>query len=143
MDYLELKDEFEIHTELSRYQRLHRWLTYEGYSILIWGGGYFAPVGLIAVLALGAAIVFVPIMIHHLAVTQHRGWIVTWIILVFVPTVLTLIFASGQQRLMWTVLAFLPVSYIYFWMLRMAVDTWISNLQGKLELGRTHYYVRG
>lgn len=142
MDYLELKDELEIHDELYRYQRLHRWLTYSGYSVLIWGGGYFAPWGLIAMLALVAAIVFTPIMIRDLIVTRHTGWTITWAILV-VPITITAFFVSnGPVRFLAVSLAFLAPSYIFYWMLRAAIDGWIDRLQGKLELMRTDYYVR-
>ena len=142
MDYLELKDEFEIHADLYRYQQLHRWLTYEGYSFLIWGGGFFAPWGLLAILALGAAIVFTPIMIRDLVTTRHSGWIATWVILVLIPTTTVLLLLHGPQRFLAISLAFLAPSYIYFWMLRAAVGIWIETLEGKLEFMRTDYYVR-
>lgn len=142
MDYLELKDEFEIHADLYRYQQLHRWLTYEGYSFLIWGGGYFAPWGLIATLAFGAAIVFIPIMIRDLVTTRHTGWLITWAIMVLIPTATVYFLMHGPQRMLGASLAFLAPSYLYYWMLRAAVDGWIDTLQGKLEFMRTDYYLR-
>jgi hypothetical protein len=134
MNHQQAIEAFEVEADLYKYQRLHRWLTYGGYSFILWGGGFFAPVGLVAYLALGAAIVFVPIMIHDLAATKHWGWIVTWVILVFVPTLLVLVLGPTRQKVLWTALAFLPMSYIFFWILRMAVDTWMGTLQARLEL---------
>ena len=134
MDHQQAIEAFEVEAALYKYQRLHRWLTYGGYSFLLWGGGFFLPVGPVAYVALGAAIVFVPIMIHDLAATKHWGWIVAWVILVLVPAVLVLLLGPPGQRVLWTALAFLPASYIFFWILRMAVDTWIGVLEGRLEL---------
>ncbi len=136
MDDLFVSDQFEIEADLYRYDTLNKWLTYEGYSVLIWGGGFFAPVGLIAVLATGAAIVFIPIMIRDLLSVKRFGWIVTWIIMVVVPTSLILVFGPDQNRLMVTSFVFLPSSYMYFWVLKMAVGTWIGQLTGRLELIR-------
>ncbi len=136
MDYLSVNNEFEIEANLYRYDTLNKWLTYEGYSVLIWGGGFFLPVGLIGTLAIAAAVVFVPIMIRDLASVERHGWITTWIILVAVPTFFMFVFAPDQNRLMLTGLVFLPSSYIYFWMLRMAVSTWIGQLAGRLDFIR-------
>ena len=136
MDYLSAKDEFEIEANLYRYDTLNKWLTYEGYSVLIWGGGFFLPVGLIGTLAIAAAVVFVPIMIRDLASVERHGWITTWIILVAVPTFFMFVFAPDQNRLMLTGFVFLTSSYIYFWMLKMAVGTWIGQLTSQLELIR-------
>jgi hypothetical protein len=129
-------EEFELQSALYRNNTLDRWLSYEGYQPLLWGGGFFLPVGLVAIVATLASVVFIPIMVRDLAVLGHRRWIVGWVVWVAIPSMLVLLLGSEQNRLLIASFVFLPLSYIYFWALKLAVDTWTGQLTARLEFIR-------
>ena len=94
---------------------------------------YIVIIGLVAVVATAAAVVFIPIMVRDLLAVGKKGWVVTWIVFVVVPTAAAYLLGPDQNRLLITTFVFLPTSYIYFWMLKLAVDSWVGQLSSRLE----------
>ncbi len=108
-------------------KRLHRWLSYNRYTIFIYGGGFFIP-GLDILFVLTVlAIAITPYTLYVLYRNHKRGWLLFFAIMVGIPTVLA--FMSTGNVILDTGLHFLPLLafYAYCFLLRVAVDDWISE----------------
>jgi hypothetical protein len=126
-------DILEIEFELYRMNNLHRWLTWEGYGPLLFGGGFFLPVGIVGAVALGAAVIAWPLFTKWLYELKRYGWMISLQVFSIVPGVVAYMLAETQVLIM-VVLASLPGFYIYVWALRMAVENWRSHYTAQLEL---------
>lgn len=113
---------------LPQLRRLHYWLTYNRYTIIIYGGGFFLPaVGLLVIL-IALAIIFAPYVLYVLFRNHKHGWLVFFAILVGIPAGLA--FLRTGNLVLDTGLHFLPLLtfYLYCFLLRLAADDWISEV---------------
>ncbi|HEY9166744.1 MAG TPA: hypothetical protein VIS48_11340 [Candidatus Kryptonia bacterium] len=122
--------------------RLHYWLSYNRYTILLYGGGFviprgvFIPVSIIILTIL--AVTFAPYMLYVLYKNHNRGWIISFVVVVGIPTVLA--FLSTGNVILDTGLHYLPLLmfYAYCFVLRLAVGEWISDASAVGELWTVH-----
>lgn len=115
-------------TNLPQLRRLHYWLSYNRYSIVIFGGGFYLPAEVLMAILIPLAVIFAPYVLYVLYRNHKNGWLVFFAILVGIPTVLA--FLSTGNFVLDTGLHFLPLLtfYVYCFLLRLAVDDWISDV---------------
>ncbi len=115
-------------SNLARLRRLHYWLSYNRYTILIYGGGFYLSAGILMALLIPLAIIFAPYVLYVLFRNHKYGWLVFFAVLVGIPTGLA--FLSTGNFVLDTGLHFLPLLtfYLYCFLLRLAVDDWISDV---------------
>lgn len=113
--------------DVDQMRRLHYWLSYNRYSIFIYGGGFFLPVIPILIVLIVLAVVFAPYMLYVLYTNRKRGWIITFAIMVGIPVPFA--FLSTSSIIIDTGLHFLPLLtfYFYCYLLRFSVGEWISD----------------
>jgi hypothetical protein len=113
--------------DLAQMRRLHYWLSYNRYSIFIYGGGFFLPAVPILLALILLAIVFAPYMLYVLYKNRKHGWLVAFAIMVGIP--LPFAFLSTGSVIIDTGLHFLPLLtfYFYCYLLRFSVGEWISD----------------
>ncbi len=116
----------KLQLDVAQLRRLHRWLSYNRYTIFIYGGGLYLLVPTLLVLIV-LAIVFAPYMLFVLYKNGKRGWLIFFGVLVGIPTVLA--FSSTDNIVLSTLLHYLPLLTFYFYcfLLRLSVDDWVSD----------------
>ncbi len=114
-------------------RRLHYWLSYNRYTILLYGGGIFVPLLPIMLLLIVLAVLFAPYLLYVLYRNGKRGWILAFAIMVGIPTALA--FVSTGNIVLDTGLHLLPLLtfYLYCYVLRFSTSEWISD-EGSGEL---------
>ena len=133
MDYSQATDAFELEDDLYKHHSLTRGLTFIAYSTLIWLGALFLPLNLVAYVAAAAALIFVPIMIRELVALDRLNWVIGYLALVLLPTLLAYLLGPSGQKLTWTAVYFFLSSYIYTWKLRSSIETATGQLVHRLE----------
>lgn len=125
------------HINLPQVRRLYYWLSYNRYSIFVYGGLFYIPAAPILLLLTVLAGVFAPYMLYVLYRNGKRGWLVTFGIVVGIPVVLA--FVPTGSDIFNAMLRFLPLLtfYFYCYMLRFSVGEWISDASpmGEIEVG--------
>lgn len=116
-----------------RLRELHRWLTLEGSSAALVGGGFVMPYGYIIGLLVLGAIIFTPYMLRRLYQVRRFGWIAGFGVFVGLPVLVALGISTGV--VLGYVLWVLPLLffYIYTWTLRLAVGGWLEDLSWQME----------
>ncbi|WP_412068785.1 hypothetical protein [Rubrivirga sp. IMCC43871] len=115
----------------ARLDRLHHWLTLEGWTGTLAAAGYWVPTGLLAALLGTAAVAFVPYLLTALYAIGRPGWIVGFVGVVGVAG------AAGAALgppfgLYLALLAF----YAYTWTLRLFVREWLRSAEEAIEWDR-------
>ena len=83
---------------------------------------------LFLVILIGAEILFTPFIIYVLVLENKKGWIISFIILVLLPSVLILVFVS--QYFMLILFPF----YLYCFILRFEAKSWLTEKRARNEL---------
>lgn len=120
--------ESKSETNVAQLRRLHYWLSYNRYTVFIYGGGFYLPwATIILPVLIVLAVVFAPYMLLVLYRSGRRGWLVFFAAIVGVPTVLA--FLPIDDIVVSTILHFLPLLTFYFYcfVLRYAVAEWVSD----------------
>ncbi len=73
--------------DMSQIRTLHKWLSYNRYTIFGYGGGVYLPWGLILFVMTILAVVFAPYMIYVLYRNGKRGWVVFFGVIVGIPLI--------------------------------------------------------
>ena len=117
-------------------RKLYYWLSYNRFSVLLYGGLFYLPYFLVLVALIVLAIVFAPYVLYVLYKNGKRGWLVTFAIVVGIP-VLPAFLPTGSDTFD-AVLRFLPLLafYFYCYMLRFSVGDWLSDASplGEIEV---------
>lgn len=113
--------------DISQIRTLHKWLSYNRYTIFGYGGGFYIPWGFVLGIMTLLAVVFAPYMLYVLYKNGKRGWLVFFGISVGIPIVLA--FINTGNDVVDTGLHFLPLLTFYFYclILRYSVDDWVSD----------------
>jgi hypothetical protein len=113
--------------EVGRLRRLHYWLSYNRYTIVVYGGGFFLPFGLVLGALIVLAVFFAPYLLFVLYKSGKWGWLLAFAIMVGIP--LALLFVPTESTVLKTILLFLPLLsfYFYCYILRFSVGEWLSE----------------
>jgi len=111
----------------SKLEKLYFILNYQVSSLTLYGGLYFFPM-LFLVILIGAEILFTPFIIYVLVLENKKGWIISFLILVLLPSVLILVFVSQYYMLI------LFPFYLYCFILRFEAKSWLTEKRARNEL---------
>lgn len=108
-----------------RLRQLHRYLTVEGSSIVIFLALSFIPYDVVFVVLAGIAMIFTPLLLVTLYKERRIGWLIGFTAVVGVP--LAASFIPTENRILQEVLMSTPLLtfYLYCWVLRWAVGEWL------------------
>ncbi|MFQ5568586.1 MAG: hypothetical protein ACE5G0_02860 [Rhodothermales bacterium] len=114
-------------------ERLHVWLKYEISTAFLFVIVFFAPYNLVLIVLVGIAVLFTPFMLITLYRAQRTSWVVAFLVLVGVPTVLG--FVGSEDRLLNYFFRTLPLIlfFTYCWCLRHAVGEWLEEKRWKAQ----------
>jgi len=119
-------NEFEI-IEFSKLSKMYKILNYQVISSGALPIVYFLPINFVYLLTL-AAILFTPYMLYVLYEEKKIGWIVSFVVIVLIPSVLIVFFYSDLFLLL-----LLPF-YLYCFLLRFEVKNWLSEKRARNDL---------
>ena len=121
-------------SDLPRLQRLHHWLTLEGWAGVSGAAAFWLPYGLVAA-GLGiAAVAFTPYLVVTLWRLGRRGWLAA-----FAGVVGGAVAVAGAWSGAWAgVVGLLPllVFYGYTWVLKLAVAEWVRETEETVRWAR-------
>jgi hypothetical protein len=109
-----------------RLESLYKYLNYEIFSSVLYFASWF--VGMLLPLLFLLAIVFSPYMLYVLYLEEKKGWIITFVLLIILPAILTLIFFPM------IIIVGLAPFYFYCFILRMEVRNWLQEKNARNEL---------
>ena len=109
-----------------RLESLYKYLNYEISSSVLYFASWF--VGMLLPLLFLLAIVFSPYMLYVLYLEEKKGWIITFVLLIILPAILTLIFFPM------IIIVGLAPFYFYCFILRMEVRNWLQEKNARNEL---------
>lgn len=113
--------------DAAQLRRLYHWLSYNRYTIFLYGGGIYLPWALILLALIVLAAVFAPYLLYVLYKNGNHGWLAAFAIMVGIPVVLA--FLSTGNAILDTCLHFLPLLAFYFYcfVLRFSVSEWVGD----------------
>ena len=111
----------------AKLEKLYFILNYQVSSLTLYVGLYFFQM-LFLVILIGAEILFTPFIIYVLVLEQKKGWIISFIIFVLLPSVLILVFVSQYYMLI------LFPFYLYCFILRFEAKSWLTEKRARNEL---------
>ena len=113
-----------------RYRQLQYWLTLDQQTDFFFfpnsGSARYASILFMPVM-MTLAIVFTPYILWVLATGKKYGWLVAYFMMIGLPIVLTIGFVGGSLFVPLIIALPLLMFYAYCWMLRIAVQSWISD----------------
>ncbi len=109
-----------------RLEKLYKYLNYEISSSILylasWLFAIFLP------LLFLAAILFTPLMLFVLYKEEKKGWIISFVVIIVAPTIITVIIFPAL-----TIVGLIPF-YFYCFILRMEVKSWLQEIRARNEL---------
>jgi hypothetical protein len=118
-------------SETYNLERLQRWLDYDlSLSALLFFSWFY---GLLLVIMLVAAVIFIPFMLKILYEERKFGWIVYFIIFVVIPFAAIQFINTGLSYKF--LLSILPLVFFYFYCftLKLAVRNWLTESRYRLR----------
>jgi hypothetical protein len=86
-------------------------------------------------IAIIAAILFTTYILYVLIKEKRFGWLITFFIMVVLPVIITyLVSRESLFSVMAIILIPFSLFYLYCFLLRYALDYWIEECEGKIEL---------
>jgi len=86
-------------------------------------------------IAIIAAILFTTYILYVLIKEKRFGWLITFFIIVVLPVIITYLVSRGSPfSVMSIILIPFSLFYLYCFLLRYALDDWIEECEGKIEL---------
>lgn len=104
---------------------LKKYLNYEISTFLLFAFSFFSIIFVFLMVA--AAITFIPYVMYVLYRNDKRGWILTLVLLIILPTILLIIFMQQTYTLFILLLIELAVFYFYCFTLRLVVNEWVQE----------------
>ncbi|NOX67485.1 MAG: hypothetical protein GXO85_17195 [Chlorobi bacterium] len=111
---------------IERLEKLYKYLNYEISSSILFVAGWFFAL-FIPILFL-AAIIFTPFMLYVLYKESKNGWVISFVLLIIIPAILTAIFYPVLS--MFGLIPF----YFYCFLLRMEARNWLEEKRAKNEM---------
>ena len=115
--------DFVLNHNLSRLKKI---LNYEISTSVLFFLSFLAPVFIF--IAILAAILFTPFMIHVLLKEKKTGWIVMFIVIVIIPAILFILLALQFELAAGLLLVPIALFYFYCFLLRFTVNGWVREL---------------
>jgi hypothetical protein len=133
-------NEFQIQRERDKLRNLHYWLTFSGMGGILICSVIFFPIGIVLPSLFLIAIGFSVYIIRSLNELEKKGWIVTYVIMIGIPSLLAAM--SDGSGIMASAVWIIPlfIFYLYNWVLRYSITEWLSDLgdEEAFELGQIH-----
>ena len=107
--------------------RLKKILNYSISGVLLYALTFFLPNEIRIGLAAAAALIFTPFMLYTLYIEKRINWIIFFLVLVALPTLLFIIVSFLFLNLIWLNLLSLALFYFYFFILRFEVNSWAKE----------------